>query len=105
MLDPFLSLEPYRLRPLLGHASVLEGIHEISLWRRRLTFERMSVQGRLTCGDPFQDSGVVGLPAFRNQDKKNAWTDLIRTSIPEEYDLMTSWHTFWSILRVKMNSK
>ena len=32
-------------------------------------------------------------------------SNLIRTSIHDEYDLMLFWHIFWSILRVQMNSK
>ena len=31
--------------------------------------------------------------------------DLIRTSIPDEYDPMLYWHIFLSILRVSVDSK
>ena len=37
-----------------------DSLYKRRLCERRLTFEDLTVQGRLTFGDPFQESGVAG---------------------------------------------
>jgi len=50
------------------HAGVFEGVNHLHRVRTRfLTFENHCLAGKLTVGDPFQDSGVAGV--VRRQEK------------------------------------